>query len=192
MNTLTMMKGSAAMPLPKEQIYTVGDIYSLPDSQRAELIDGQIYYMAPPSRKHQRIAGELYATIREYIRSGSRACEVNIAPFAVFLNEDDTNYVEPDISVTCDPDKLNDRGCSGAPDWIIEIVSPSSRAMDYYRKLFKYRTAGVRKYWIVDHERDLVTVYDFQNDSAANYSFAEDIPVNIYPGFAINLSKLDI
>lgn len=112
------------MPLPKEQIYTLEDIYSLPDDRRAELIDGQIYYMAPPSRKHQRIAGELYATIREHIRSGNGACEVNIAPFAVFLNEDDINYVEPDISVTCDPGKLNDRGCNGAPDWMIEIVSP--------------------------------------------------------------------
>lgn len=110
----------------------------------------------------------------------------------MFLNENDKNYVEPDISVICDPRKLHDNGCIGAPDWIIEIVSPSSRPMDYYKKLFKYRTAGVREYWIVDHERNLVTVYDFQNDSAANYTFTDNIPVNIYPGFYINLSKLDI
>lgn len=73
-----------------------------------------------------------------------------IAPFAVFLNEDDKTYVEPDISVICSPDKLNDKGCVGAPDWVIEIVSLGSRRMDYYAKLFKYRTAEVREYWIVE------------------------------------------
>lgn len=108
------------------------------------------------------------------------------------MNEDDMNYVEPDICVICSQNKLTDKGCSGAPDWIIEIVSPSSRTMDYYTKLFKYRTAGVREYWIVDHARNLVTVYDFQNDSAANYAFSDDIPVSIYPGFRISLSALNI
>ena len=180
------------MTLPQEKIYTTADIYALPDGERAELIDGQIYFMAPPSRKHQDIAGELFGTIREFIKSNGSSCRPYIAPFAVFLNENDKNYVEPDISVICDPNKLHDNGCIGAPDWIIEIVSPSSRPMDYYKKLFKYRTAGVREYWIVDYERSLVTVYDFQNDSATNYTFADDIPVSIYQGFSINLSQLDI
>lgn len=108
---------------------------------------------APPNRGHQRIVGELYTIINNYIKKKNGRCEVDIAPFAVFLNEDDNNYVEPDISVICDEDKLNDRGCSGAPDWIIEVVSPSSRRMDYIIKLFKYRTAGVREYWIVDPEK---------------------------------------
>ena len=178
--------------LAQEKTYTIADIYALPDGERAELIDGQIYSMTPPSRKHQDIAGELFGTIREYIKSNNGSCRPYIAPFAVFLAENDKNYVEPDISVICDPHKLHDNGCVGAPDWIIEIVSSSSRSMDYYKKLFKYRTAGVREYWIVDHERNLVTVYDFQNSSAANYTFTDDIPVNIYPGFSINLSKLDI
>ena len=180
------------MALPQENIYTIDDIYALPDGERAELIDGQIYYMAPPSRKHQRILGELYAAIREYIKSNNGPCEVDIAPFAVFLNENDLNYVEPDISVICDSDKLTEKGCAGAPDWIIEIVSPSSRTMDYYKKLFKYRTAGVREYWIVDHERNLVIVYDFQNDNVANYTLTDNIPAGIYPEFTINLSMLDI
>ena len=139
------------MALPQKNLYTVDDIYALPDGERAELIDGQIYYMSPPSRKHQRILGEIYAVIREYIKNNNGSCEVDIAPFAVFLNENDLNYVEPDISVICDRDKLTDKGCAGAPDWIIEIVSPSSRTMDYYKKLFKYRTAGVCEYWIIDH-----------------------------------------
>ena len=90
----------------QEKTCTIDDIYALPEGERAELIDGQIYYMAPPARKHQRIAGELYATIREYIKSNDGSCEVDIAPFAVFLHERDFNYVEPDISVICDPDKL--------------------------------------------------------------------------------------
>lgn len=180
------------MALAQEEIYTVDDIYTLPDGERAELFDGQIYYMAPPNRKHQDIAGELFGTIREYIKSNNGSCKPYIAPFAVFLNENDRNYVEPDICVVCDSSKLNDKGCVGAPDWIIEIVSPSSRSIDYSKKLFKYRTAGVREYWIVDYERNLVTVYDFSNDSAANYTFSDDIPVGIYSDFSINLSALNI
>lgn len=180
------------MALPQKNIYTIDDIYSLPNDERAELIDGQIYYMAPPSRIHQRISGEIYATIREYIKSNNGLCEVDIAPFAVFLNENDYNYVEPDISVICDRGKLTEKGCIGAPDWIIEVVSPSSRTMDYYNKLFKYQTAGVLEYWIVDHERNFVIVYDFKNNTAANYTFNDDIPTGIYPGFSINLSTLNI
>ena len=178
--------------LTQERIYTIDDIYALPDGERAELIDGQIYMMAPPNRKHQTIARELFSSINSYIKSKGGSCEPFFAPFAVFLNKDDTNYVEPDISVICDKSKLTDKGCSGAPDWIIEIVSPGSRKMDYFTKLFKYRTSGVREYWIVDPERNLVTVYEFQNDSAENYAFVDDVPAGIYPGFSINLSMLGI
>ena len=186
------MKGSVTMALPQERIYTIDDIYDLPDGERAELIDGQIYYMAPPSRKHQRILLSLSRIIANYIDNNHGSCEVDIAPFAVFLNEDDRNYVEPDISVICDPDKLNDKGCVGAPDWVIEIVSPGSRSMDYYKKLFKYRTAGVREYWVVDSDKSLVTVYNFSADTMNEFSFTDDIPVSIYPGFSIGLSGLNI
>ena len=172
--------------------HTIDDIYALPDGERAELIDGRIYYMAPPSRKHQHIAGELFATIRNYIHSNSGSCQPYIAPFAVFLNADDRNYVEPDISVICNPNKLNDKGCVGAPDWIIEIVSPSSRRMDYFTKLFKYRTAGVREYWIVDPDKNRVTVYSFDSDSMEEYTFTDNTPSGIYPGFFIKLSTLNI
>ncbi len=178
--------------LVQERLYHIDDLYSLPDGERAELIDGQIYYMAPPNRKHQTIARELFISIHSCIKSNDGSCEPFFAPFAVFLNKDDTNYVEPDISVICDKSKLTDKGCSGAPDWIIEIVSPGSKRMDYFTKLFKYRTAGVKEYWIVDYERNLVMVYDFQNNSATNYTFSDEIPVNIYPGFCINLSALNI
>lgn len=181
------------MPLAQAKLYTEDDYYNLPENIRAELIDGRlIYNQAAPSRIHQTILMELSGTIRDYIRSQKGPCRVYPAPFAVKLFDDGKNIVEPDISVICDRRKLTDRGCTGAPDWIIEIVSPSSRTMDYYSKLFKYRTAGVREYWIVDPERNLTTVYDFQNDRADNYTFADDIPAGIYPGFSINLSLLDI
>ena len=100
------------MPLLKEENYTIEDIYALPEGERAELIDGQIYYMAPPSRKHQDISGELYVDIKGYIRSHGGDCKVYAAPFAVYLDEATNTYVEPDISVICDPDKLDDKGCT--------------------------------------------------------------------------------
>lgn len=175
------------MPLLKERTYTIDDIYALPDGKRAELIDGQIYYMAPPSRKHQKIALNLSRKIADFIEKNHGPCEVYIAPFAVFLNENDKNYVEPDISVICNPDKLNEKGCIGAPDWIIEIVSFSSRRMDYFVKLFKYRTASVREYWIVDPDKERVTVYNFEKETTDEYSFNMSVPVGIYEGVSITV-----
>ena len=128
------------MALPQPNLYTIEDIYTLPEGTRAELIDGQLYYMAPPSRRHQELTGELYASIYNFIKANGGSCKPYIAPFAVFLNADDRIYVEPDISVICDKEKLTGEGCKGAPDWIIEIVSATSGRMDYYIKLFKYRT----------------------------------------------------
>ena len=104
---------------------------------------------------------ELSATLRDYIKKNNGSCKVYPAPFAVFLNQDDHNYVEPDISVICDPNRINEKGCNGAPDFIMEIVSPSSQRMDYLTKLFKYRTAGVREYWIVNPMKQTVQTYFF-------------------------------
>lgn len=171
----------------KEEQYTIDDIYALPDGERAELIDGKMYYMALPSRTHQKISGKLHQAIANYIDSKNGNCEVYAAPFAVFLNKDNFNYVEPDISVICDPSKLDEKGCCGAPDWIIEIVSPSSRKMDYYKKLFKYRTAGVREYWIVDPDKNAIMVYNFEADNMEEYVFGEEIPVGIYPNFTMKI-----
>ena len=168
--------------LKKEDIYTIDDIYALPDGERAELIDGKIYYMAPPSWKHQKISRKLHQAISNYIDSNKGKCEALAAPFAVFLNEDDINYVEPDISVICDLSKLDEKGCHGAPDWVIEIVSPSSKPRDYMTKLFKYRTYGVREYWIVDPEKSRVQVYDFEHGDMKEYSFSDKVPVEIYGG----------
>ncbi len=171
----------------KEDTYTIEDIYALPDGERAELIDGKIYYMAPPSTNHQRILNFINTEINLHIRNNNGECEVFPAPFAVFLNENDKNYVEPDISVVCDRNKITDKGCHGAPDWIIEIVSPSSKRMDYLIKLFKYRNAGVKEYWIVDSEKNRITVYNFVHDTIEEYLFGEEVPVGIYEGFSIKV-----
>lgn len=173
--------------LEKEEIYTIEDIYALPQGQRAELIDGQIYYMAPPGRTHQQICGYLHNEIYNYIKSRKGKCEVYAAPFAVFLDRDDVTYLEPDISVICDLEKLDEKGCHGAPDWVIEIVSPSSRPMDYMKKMVKYAMAGVREYWIADPEKQTVTVYGFEKGIMEQYSFGKDIPVGIYEGFSVHV-----
>ncbi|MBO5071317.1 MAG: Uma2 family endonuclease [Roseburia sp.] len=185
------------MPLPKEHTYTIDDIYNLPEGHRAELIDGQIYDMAPPSTAHQRILSFLHLEIGSYIRNNNGACEVIPAPFAVFLhneNESDlSNYLEPDISIICDSDKIDDKGCHGAPDWIIEIVLPSSRRLDYYTKLSLYRANGVREYWIVDPMKRTILLYDTEHDAApVIYSFTDIVKVNIYDDLEIDFSKLHI
>lgn len=179
------------MALANINSYTIDDIYALPEGQRAELIDGKLYNMAPPSTSHQRIVFRLSSAINNYIQQKSGTCEVFISPFAVFLNEDDRNYVEPDICIICDNNKLDDCGCHGAPDWIIEVTSPSDPQRDYGIKLFKYRTAGVREYWIVNPQKKTVMVYDFEKELLSNqYNFDDDIPVCIYNDLVININKL--
>ncbi len=181
------------MPLPQEHIYTIDDIYNLPEGTRAELIDGQIYYMAPPSRQHQDVLSFLHLAIGNYIAQHKGDCKVYPAPFAVFLEKDDSKYLEPDISVICDKNKLDDRGCCGAPDWIIEIVSPGSRSMDYYTKLALYRSGGVREYWIVDPVKHTVLVYDMEHAAApVIYSFADTLKVNIYDDLEIDFSLMNL
>ena len=179
------------MLLLKEDIYTIDDIMKLPEGQRAELIDGQIFDMAPPSRIHQKLVMELSATIREHIRQKKGSCEVYPAPFAVFINQDEKNYVEPDISVICDKNKLSERGCEGAPDFVLEIVSPGSRRMDYNIKNALYCEAGVREYWIVDPAKERITVYHYEVDAApAIFTFDQNVTVGIYGDLQICLNEL--
>ena len=179
------------MPLPREQVYTTDDIYALPDGERAELIDGQIYMMGTPSRIHQKLVGQLSRIIGNYIESNHGSCEIYPAPFAVFIKKDDKNYVEPDISVICDKSKLSDRGCEGAPDFIIEIVSPSSRRMDYYKKCTLYAESGVREYWIVDPLKGRILTYCF-NDGDMDmkiYGMHDTVPVGIYEDLSIDFGE---
>ncbi len=176
-------------------IYTEEDYYNLPENVRAELIDGQFYYMAAPSRVHQKILMFLSKTIANYIDSKNGPCEVYPAPFAVKLfSEDDKNMVEPDISVICDPNKLTDRGCTGAPDWIVEIVSPSNSSHDYIRKLNLYADAGVREYWIVNPDKKSIYVYHLEETQfeTTAYTLQDKIKVNIYDDLWIDFTELGL
>lgn len=185
------------MPLVSHKHFTVNDIYKLPEGVRAELIEGDIYYMAAPSRIHQEIVSFFTKIIGNYIDDGDGNCKVYPAPFAVFLKTEENggydNYVEPDISVICDSNKLNEKGCVGAPDWIIEIVSPSSRKMDYYLKLSLYEMNGVREYWVIDPERKIVIVYNLEHMApAALYRITDKIKVGIYDSLVINLADIKL
>lgn len=176
------------MTLSKTNAYTTDDIYALPEGSRAELIDGRLYMMAPPSPRHQDIIFSLSRKIADYIDKRNGDCQVYLAPYAVFLNADEKNYVEPDISVICDREKLNEKGCSGAPDWVIEVVSPSTERMDYGIKLFQYRTAGVREYWIINPASKTVNVYDLEyNEKTRQYGFDADISSCIFKDLNVQI-----
>ncbi|MFP3155268.1 Uma2 family endonuclease [Lachnospiraceae bacterium ZAX-1] len=183
------------MPLHQEKKeYTIKDYESFPEDVRVELIDGQIFYQAAPVQIHQELLGYLYAAIFNYIRSNKGPCKVFPAPFAVRLNKDDKTTVEPDIIVVCDKDKLDGKRCNGAPDWIIEIISPSTSRHDYIRKLALYESAGVREYWIVDPENQMVTVYCFGTEYLfpKQYGFTDTIKACIYEDLFIDFSDIDI
>ena len=179
------------MPLLDFDTFNINDIFSLPENRRAELINGQLYDLSPPNRIHQKIISRLHQKIINLIDSHNASCEIYPAPFAVFLNNDDKTYVEPDISVICDVSKLDDRGCNGAPDFVIEVVSPSSRKIDYSLKVSLYSEAGVREYWIVDPAKNHTTVYHFENDTApVIFPFSQDIPAGIFPDLHVNINDI--
>lgn len=178
--------------LKPESPCTEEDFYNMPGDAHAELIDGELFAMAPPSRIHQGISRALVVSIDNYIKSKNGNCRVYSAPFAVKLSEDAENIVEPDISVICDENKLTDRGCTGAPDLIIEIASPSNYRHDYVRKLKLYDDAGVREYWIVNPLEKNTVVYFLEKDNfrMTTYRFTDVIPVSIYEDFSIDFAKI--
>lgn len=182
------------MALVQAKTYTEDDYYNIPEDVRAELIDGQIYYQAAPSRIHQTISGELHTIINNYIRTKKGSCRIYAAPFAVKLFKDRKNIIEPDISIICNPDKLTDNGCDGAPDWIIEIISPSNPEHDYILKLNLYKEAGVREYWIVDPRSEKIFVYYLEQDAfkVETYTFQDKIKVNIYDDLWIDFQELNL
>lgn len=186
--------GFIAEPAPAYEVedreYTIEDIRALPEGIRAELIDGKIYYMATPLRTHQKIVGEMHFSIMNHIRSKGGSCEVYTAPFGVYLFGDEGTYLEPDLTVICDKDKLDEEGCHGAPDWVVEVNSPSTRKRDNTIKLFKYRTAGVREYWIIHPEKRVTMVYIFEKEAEDMivYSFDDGVASYIFPDLKIRLS----
>lgn len=170
--------------------HTIADIEALPDGERAELIDGEMFMMAPPMTVHQRILVKLILQIGSYIEKNKGDCELLPAPFGVYIKKDDRNYVEPDISVICHGDRLDEKGCHGAPDLVIEIVSPSSRKMDYVRKPVLYQEAGVREYWIIDPKKESVTVYEADKwDTPVCHTFSERISVGIYEDMYLEFTE---
>lgn len=176
--------------------YTTNNLLHLPEGTRAELIDGQIYYMFSPTHLHQSILLELAATIHFFIKSNKGKGQTCIAPFDVYLDENDTTCVQPDLSIICEKEKIQNDGCHGAPDWVIEIVSPFSRKRDYIIKLNKYWAAGVKEYWIVDPDEKKISVYPFHSTDEAfcvhTYSFQDKVPVGIYRDFTIDFENIEL
>lgn len=187
------------MALPaKKARYTFADCLTWEESERIEIIGGEAFMMAPPSRAHQEISGALFAQLYNFLEG--KKCQVYAAPFAVRLFERDgetpedvDTMVEPDISVVCDGDKLDNHGCKGAPDLVIEILSPSTRRHDRLVKLDLYQRAGVREYWLVNPEETTVQVMVLTNGyllPAADYGREDVARVNVLDGCFIDLGKV--
>lgn len=170
---------------------TLEEYEAFPENERAEVFDGIIYDMASPSQLHQMILTELLVTIRNYIKGKSGKCSVFPAPFDVKLDESPLTIVQPDIMIVCDNDKLDGKRCNGAPDFIIEIVSPGNPEDDYVRKLYYYQKYGVREYWIVDPQRKSVSVNYFEENLLnVPYTFESVVKVNIYEDLFINFAEI--
>ena len=170
---------------PKRQgLFTLKDYYALPEDQRAELIDGVLYNMTAPDLAHQtvalQIAHQFLLCMDAFEKQG---CEVFVSPVDVQLDRDERTMVEPDVVVLCDMEKAIKRCIYGAPDFVLEVLSPTTRRKDMLIKLNKYWNAGCREYWIVDPEQFTVTVYDFDGEeTAVHYTFDDIVPVRLFEG----------
>ena len=172
----------------KSKLYTTEYIDSLPEGERAELIDGKLYMMAHPSFVHQDIIFSIGRKIADCIDEHEKICKVILAPFGLYLSSDNRNYLEPDLMVVCDKSKITDKGVVGAPDFVIEVVSPSSIQMDYMKKLMKYARSGIREYWIVEPLKKKTVIYNFETEITEEYPCTDDIPCGICPELKVNLS----
>ncbi len=159
------------IPQAKGRSYTYADYLAWSGPDRVELIDGTVYDMRPaPSRRHQAVSGELFKQIAVFLTD--RPCRVYAAPFDVRLPDagsglaDDTttSVVQPDISVICDPSRLDDRGCRGAPDFIAELISPATAARDYIQKRALYERSGVKEYWLIHPTDRILIIYRLEPD----------------------------
>ncbi len=186
------------MPLPKqEQKYSYADYLTWDENERWELLDGVPYMQAAPSRIHQEILVEILNQIANYLKG--KPCKVYPAPFCVRLdvekNDNDVkNVVEPDITIVCDNSKLDDRGCKGSPDMIVEILSPSTGKNDRLIKFNKYEKAGVKIYWVVEPDQKLVSVFTLQLNGRYGrtemYTEEDKIKVSIFPDLEIDLKPV--
>ncbi|MCP4153052.1 MAG: Uma2 family endonuclease [bacterium] len=181
------------------QKFTYGDYLKWDDGERWEIIDGLAYNMSPaPKRIHQIILGNLYFHLRTLL--SGKPCDVYLAPFDVRLpmgnerEEDIGNVVQPDLSVICDPKKLDENGCIGAPDFVIEIVSPGSQRRDKLEKYNLYEMAGVKEYWLVWPEGQMVDVFLMEPEGtfgrSKTYTEKNTIKINVLKNMSIDLSKV--
>lgn len=172
--------------------YTVDDYRALPEEQRVELIDGYFYDMAAPTYLHQMIAGEVYRQIANFIYDNHGDCQPLIAPVDIQLDCDEKTMVQPDVGILCRHDKIHGWGVYGAPDFILEVISPSTKRKDYTKKLMKYMNAGVREYWILDPYQEKLLVYFFESEVCpVIYGTHGSVPVSIYDGrLEIDLTRI--
>lgn len=176
---------------PQPETITLEQYEALPEEKRTEVFDGIAYDMASPSQIHQAISMQLSTIINNYILRKKGSCSIFNATFDVKLSDKPLTIVQPDIMVICDKNKLDGKRCNGAPDFIIEIVSPGNPTDDYIRKLYYYKNYGVREYWIVDPRRKIITVNYFEgNIVSVQYPFDSIIKVNIYEDLFINFSDI--
>ncbi|GIN87529.1 hypothetical protein J6TS2_39150 [Heyndrickxia sporothermodurans] len=185
------------MTLPTEgRIYTYVDYLSWTEDVRAEIIDGIVYFQTAPSRIHQEVLSELHRQIANFLVG--KKCKVYPAPFHVVLNlneeteKDSKNIFEPDISIICDHSKLDDRGCKGSPDVIIEITSPSTARKDKIEKFNKYEQARVKEYWIIEPNEKIVSVFTLQQNQRFGrpdmYTDEDKVKVSIFENLVIDLT----
>jgi len=169
--------------------YGMRDIEMLPEGIWAELIDGKLHFVSAPSRMHQFLVVNILVRIKNHIDKNKRKCHVYTAPLGVVLFEDEVTWVLPDILVACKKDILTDYGCEGAPDLIVEIVSPNNATHDYITKMNKYQQAGVREYWIIDPQAEIVLLHDFENpENSKKYGYEDSIKSNVLDGFEIRIA----
>lgn len=180
---MVVMEASAYGVENRPGDYTIEDYRALPDEQRVELIDGYFYDMAASTTFHQLMAGEVHRQIANYIMDEGGACTPFISPIDVQLDNDEKTMIQPDVIIVCKPEQIVRRNIMGAPDFVLEVISPGTKRRDYVMKLSKYEKAGVREYWIVDPYKKRVMVYAFQSEvSPSIYPIDAQIPVNIYDG----------
>ncbi|MBO4395914.1 MAG: Uma2 family endonuclease [Eubacterium sp.] len=162
--------------------YTVQDYLDWPDDERVELIDGVIYNMASPTSIHQIFDLAIGTQVFSQIRKKGGDCVPMIAPVDVQLDSDERTMVQPDFLIVCDRDKIHEKRVVGTPDFIIEILSPSTRMKDAFVKQNKYMNSGVREYWTVDLRDRRVTTYLFSEGRVLQYSLEDIVPIGIYEG----------
>ena len=172
--------------------YTLEDYLLLPEDRRVELIDGVFYDMASPTTIHQSIAGFLYTKFLDYVMKNKGPCYPFIAPVDVQLDSDDKTVIQPDVLIVCDRSKYRNGRVFGAPDLVVEVLSPSSKKKDMQIKLSKYYDAGVREYWIVDPEKKILVQYDMEHmELPSVYNAESTIPVLIWNGeYSIDLKEM--